>query len=106
IQLGCRPESMRALPETTLRTSVSTGSWVYGVMGLLDGLTATNRKEPDRVEQGANGMVPIDRLAKIAPKAKISRSRVVDCGRVVTARGITSRMEMGFHLLRRPRHDA
>ncbi|HEX9578024.1 MAG TPA: hypothetical protein VF993_09740, partial [Myxococcales bacterium] len=48
---------------------------------------------------------PIDRLAEIAPKVKISRARVVDAGRIVTAGGITSGMEMGFHLLRRAGHD-
>jgi transcriptional regulator GlxA family with amidase domain len=92
---------IRSLPETTLLTSVCTGSWVYGRMGLLDGLPATNRKEPDRVEAGPNGKVPIDRLADIAPAARISRARVVDAGRIITAGGITSGMEMGFHLLRR-----
>ena len=49
--------------------------------------------------------MPIDRLADIAPKARISRARVVDAGRIVTAGGITSGMEMGFHLLRRAGHD-
>jgi transcriptional regulator GlxA family with amidase domain len=92
---------IRSLPESTLLTSVCTGSWVYGHMGLLDGLPATNRKEPDKVESGPNGKVPIDRLADIAPAAKISRARVVDAGRIITAGGITSGMEMGFHLLRR-----
>jgi transcriptional regulator GlxA family with amidase domain len=43
-------EFIRALPEETLLTSVCTGSWIYARMGLLDGLPATNRKEPDRVE--------------------------------------------------------
>ena len=94
-------EFIRDLPETTLLTSVCTGSWIYGVMGLLDGLPATNRKEPDRVESGPSGKVPIDRLADIAPACRISRARVVDAGRIVTAGGITSGMEMGFHLLRR-----
>jgi transcriptional regulator GlxA family with amidase domain len=92
---------IRALPDKTLLTSVCTGSWIYGVMGLLDGLPATNRKEPDRVESGPSGKVPIDRLADIAPACRISRARVVDAGRIVTAGGITSGMEMGFHLLRR-----
>jgi transcriptional regulator GlxA family with amidase domain len=92
---------IRSLPDTTLLTSVCTGSWVYGHMGLLDGLPATNRKEPDKVEAGPNGKVPLDRLADIAPAAKISRARVVDAGRIITAGGITSGMEMGFHLLRR-----
>jgi transcriptional regulator GlxA family with amidase domain len=96
---------IRALPETTLLTSVCTGSWVYGHMGLLDGLPATNRKEPDRVEAGPNGKTPLDRLADIAPAARISRARVVDAGRIITAGGITSGMEMGFHLLRRAGWD-
>jgi transcriptional regulator GlxA family with amidase domain len=92
---------IRSLPEKTLITSVCTGSWIYGAMGLLDGLPATNRKEPDRLEASGAGKVPIDRLAEIAPKAKISRARVVDAGRIVTAGGIASGMEMGVHLLRR-----
>ena len=96
---------VRSLPQKTLLTSVCTGSWIYGKMGLLDGLQATNRKEPDKVEQTPPGMTPIDRLAQIAPRCKISRARVVDQGRIVTAGGITSGMEMGFHLLRRAGHD-
>ena len=98
-------EFIRSLPDSCLLTSVCTGSWVYGKMGLLDGLPATNRKEPDRVEQTPPGKVPIDRLADIAPKARISRARVVDAGRIITAGGITSGMEMGFHLLRRAGYD-
>ena len=98
-------EYVANLPEETLLTSVCTGSWVYGAMGLLDGLPATNRKEPDRVESGQNGKVPIDRLAEIAPACRISRARVVDAGRIVTAGGISSGMEMGFHLLRRAGYD-
>jgi len=98
-------EFIRSRPEACLLTSVCTGSGIYGTMGLLDGLSATNRKEPDKVESAPPGMVPIDRLAKIAPKAKISRARVVDNGRIITAGGITSGMEMGFHLLRRAGYE-
>ena len=94
-------EYIRSLPEATLLTSVCTGSWVYGKMGLLDGLPATNRKEPDRLEASDLGKVPLDRLAEIAPACRISRARVVDAGRIITAGGIASGMEMGFHLLRR-----
>ena len=96
---------IRAQPDSTLLVSVCTGSWVYGAMGLLDGLPATNRKEPDRTEAKPPGMVPLDRLAKIAPACKPSRARVVDAGRMITAGGITSGMEMGFHLLRRAGYD-
>jgi transcriptional regulator GlxA family with amidase domain len=92
---------VRSLPASTLLTSVCTGSWIYAKMSLLDGIPATNRKEPDRVEASPAGMVPIDRLAKLAPACRISRARVVDAGRIVTAGGIASGMEMGFHLLRR-----
>ena len=94
-------EFVSSLPDECLLTSVCTGSWVYARMGLLDGLPATNRKEPDRVEAGPSGKVPIDRLAEIAPACLVSRARVVDAGRIVTAGGIASGMEMGFHLLRR-----
>lgn len=98
-------EFIRSLPESCLLTSVCTGSWIYGKMGLLDGLPATNRKEPDRVEASQHGKVPLDRLAVIAPKCKISRARVVDAGRIVTGGGIASGMEMGFHLLGRAGYD-
>jgi transcriptional regulator GlxA family with amidase domain len=98
-------EYVRALPEKTLITSVCTGSWIYARMGLLDGKAATNRKEPDRLEASSFGKVPIDRLAELAPKCRVSRARVVDAGRIVTAGGIASGMEMGFHLLRRAGYD-
>jgi transcriptional regulator GlxA family with amidase domain len=96
---------VRALPDRTLLVSVCTGSWIYGQMGLLDGLPATNRKEPDRLEASAAGKVPIDRLAEIAPRCRVSRARVVDAGRIITGGGISSGMEVGFHLLRRAGYD-
>ena len=96
---------VRSLPQETLLTSVCTGSWIYGTMGLLDGLPATNRKEPDRIEAGLHGKVPLERLRDIAPKCTISRARVVDTGRIITAGGIASGMELGFHLLRRAGYD-
>jgi transcriptional regulator GlxA family with amidase domain len=101
INNGRLHEFIRSLPEKTLLVSVCTGSWIYGRMGLLDGKAATNRKEPDRLESSPAGKVPIDRLAQIAPACRISRARVVDAGRIVTGGGISSGMEIGFHLLRR-----
>src|SRR6266487_322201 len=88
-------EFIRSLPQTTLLTSVCTGSWIYARMGLLDGRAATNRKEPDRLEASNMGKVPIDRLAEIAPKVRVSRARVVDSGRFISAGGIASGMEIG-----------
>jgi transcriptional regulator GlxA family with amidase domain len=88
---------VKNLPESTLLVSVCTGSWVYGAAGLLDNLAATNRKNGDPNEP----MVPIDRLALIAPKCRIDRHRVVDSGRIISGGGITSGIEVGFHILKR-----
>lgn len=92
---------VKNLPEKTLLVSVCTGSWVYGMAGLLDGLKATNRKNGDPSE----AIIPIDRLAQIAPKCQIDRHRIVDSGRIITAGGITSGLEMGFYLLERFGYD-
>lgn len=92
---------IRSLPAPCLLTSVCTGSWIYARMGLLDGLAATSRKEPDRLEASHLGRTPIDRLAALAPACRVSRARVVDAGRIITAGGITSGTELGLHLLRR-----
>jgi transcriptional regulator GlxA family with amidase domain len=92
---------VRSLPPECLLVSVCTGSWVYGKMGLLDGLPATSRKEPDRIESSDLGKVPLARLADVAPACQISRARVVDAGRIITGGGIASGMEVGLHLLRR-----
>ncbi|MDX1638992.1 MAG: DJ-1/PfpI family protein [Balneolaceae bacterium] len=85
------------LPKTTLLVSVCTGSWIYGNAGLLDGITATNRKHGDPNEK----VVPIERLAEIAPGCTIDEHRIVDTGCIITAGGISSGLEMGFHLLKR-----
>ncbi len=110
---GTRPETyntrlhefIRAQPPGTLLTSVCTGSWILARAGLLDGLPATSRKEPNRGEARPPGMVPVDQLASLAPACQVSRARVVDAGRVITAAGISAGMEMGFHLLRRAGYD-
>lgn len=93
---------VKALPSTTLVCSVCTGSWVLGRAGLLDGLPATSRKEADPSEP----MTPLDRLKSYVPTVRLDRARVVDTGRVITAGGITSGMELGFYLLERHGYDA
>ena len=92
---------VRDLPASTLLCSVCTGSWIYGVMGLLDGLPATSRKEADPSEP----MTPLDRLKVYAPEVETSRARVVDVGRIITSGGISSGMELGFYLLERHGYD-
>lgn len=92
---------IKGLPKKTLLVSVCTGSWVYGKAGLLDGLKATNRKNGDPSEK----IIPIERLAQIAPACQIDRHRIVDAGRVITGGGISSGLEMGFYLLERFGYD-
>lgn len=89
------------LPDMTLLVSVCTGSWVFGVAGLLNGRPATSRKEADPSEP----MTPLDRLKVYAPEVELSRARIVDIGRIITAGGITSGMELGFYLLERHGYD-
>lgn len=96
---------IKSLNDNVILTSVCTGSWIYGQMGLLDGIAATSRKEGDRIENSEFGIVPIDRLSKIAPTCKVSRARVVDSGNIVTGAGIAAGMEIGFHLLRKAGYD-
>jgi transcriptional regulator GlxA family with amidase domain len=90
-------EFIRSLPTKTHLVSVCTGSWIYAKAGLLDGIKATNRKHGDPSEK----LAPIDRLAEIAPQCSIDRHRIVDTGRIITAGGISSGLEMGLYLLSR-----
>lgn len=94
-------EFIHHLSDETLLVSVCTGSWIYGQVGLLDNRKATNRKHGDPTEE----IVPIERLAEIAPDTDIDEHRVVDTGRIMTAGGISSGIEMGFHLLDRFGYD-
>lgn len=94
-------EFIRDLPESTLLVTVCTGSWILGRAGLLDGLPATSRKSGDPSET----LLPIDRLAQLAPRCIIDRHRIVDTGRIITAGGISSGLETGLHLLGRFGHD-
>ena len=74
-------------------------------MGLLDGMPATNRKEPDRVEPSAwarcrSSAWPRSRRSAESP-ARGSSMPAASSPRG----GIASGMEMGFHLLRRAGYD-
>ena len=70
--------------------SVCTGALLLGAAGLLDDLPATTHHER------------YDLLAQVAPRAKVVREqRVVDAGKVITSGGISSGIDMAFHVVER-----
>ncbi len=95
---------VRSLPPQTLLASVCSGALILGRMGLLDGLTATTRKEPDPAALSFSRAAVADLLSEVAPHARVSGARIVDCGRVITAGGMAAGLDMGLHLLRRAGH--
>jgi transcriptional regulator GlxA family with amidase domain len=73
--------------KTTWTTSVCTGSLLLGAAGILEGLRATSH------------WAVIDRLAEFG--AIPTRERVVEEGKVVTAAGVSSGIDMGLRLAER-----
>jgi putative intracellular protease/amidase len=73
--------------KTTWTTSVCTGSLLLGAAGILEGLRATSH------------WAVIDRLADFG--AIPTRERVVEEGKVVTAAGVSSGIDMGLRLAER-----
>lgn len=76
--------------EAQLNTSVCTGAFLLGVMGLLDGRKATTH------------WGSLDRLAERFPTTQVQRDvRWVDEGPVVTAAGVSAGIDMSLHLVER-----
>ena len=93
------------LPGDCILASVCSGSLILGRMGLLDGILATTRKEPDRGALSSSQSSMLTALEDVAPRSRISHARLVDCGRIITAGGASAGLELGLHLLRRAGHD-
>ena len=70
---------------TTFTTSVCTGSLVLGAAGLLDGLDATTH------------WMNFDELAAFG--ARPTERRVVQVGKIITAAGVSSGIDMALHLV-------
>ena len=79
---------IRSVHETsTWTTSVCTGSLLLAAAGLLDGAPATTH------------WLARDRLAELG--AKPVPDRVVEHGKIVTAAGVSSGIDMALHLVRK-----
>ena len=78
-------------PTTQYTTSVCTGSQLLGAAGLLDGLSATGHWFL-RGGLGEYGAIPCD-------------DRIVEEGKIITAAGVSSGIDMGLLLIARLRGD-
>lgn len=80
----------RVTSQTQLNTSVCTGAFLLGAVGLLDGHAVTTHWSA------------LDELARQFPRAQVRREvRWVDEGRLVTAAGTSAGMDMSLHLVER-----
>ncbi|MCK5913732.1 MAG: DJ-1/PfpI family protein, partial [Desulfuromusa sp.] len=70
-----------------LKASVCSGSLLLGAAGFLRGKKATTHPKA------------YTELARYC--AKVSKERIVDEGDVITARGVTSAIDLGLHLVER-----
>lgn len=80
----------RVTPRAQLNTSVCTGAFLLGAVGLLDGHSATTH------------ISALDNLAQRFPSVTVRRDvRWVDEGPVVTSAGVSAGIDMSLHLLER-----
>jgi transcriptional regulator GlxA family with amidase domain len=80
----------RVTPQAQLNTSVCTGVYLLGAIGLLDGHSATTH------------ISALDNLAQRFPTVTVRREvRWVDEGSIVTAAGVSAGIDMSLHLLER-----
>lgn len=77
-------------PGADMTMSICTGAFVLGACGLLNGLSATTHHEY------------WDRFARAFPSVRLERGgRFVDNGRVATAAGLTSGIDLALHVVAR-----
>ena len=92
---GAPPEAAAAwlrkvAPDADIVMSVCTGAFHLARSGLLDGLPATTHHDF------------VDQLEKTFPKVKVTRDRrFIDNGRVATAAGLTSGIDLALHVVER-----
>ena len=80
----------KVMRQTRINTSVCTGAFLPGKVGLLDGHTVTTHWSM------------LDQLAKSFPHARVQRDvRWVDEDVLVTAAGISAGLDMSLHLVER-----
>jgi len=74
---------------TPVVASVCTGAFLLGRAGLLDGLVVTTNRRA------------LGALAREIPAARVAGGKVLDTGRIVTAAGVSSGIDLALHLMER-----
>jgi transcriptional regulator GlxA family with amidase domain len=94
-----RPETLAALrarAADTLLVSVCTGGMILGASGVLDGKSATTKREVVPPESP-----PIGRLRELYPAIDVREASLVDDGTVITGGGVALCIDAMLHLLQR-----
>ena len=94
-----RPETLAALrarAADTLLVSVCTGGMILGASGVLDGKSATTKREVVPPE-----VPPIDRLRELHPAIDVREASLVDEGTVITGGVVALCIDAMLHLLKR-----
>lgn len=81
----------------TLLASVCTGGMILAASGVLDGHSATTKKE---VIEGRE-IPPLLRMRKEHPKIDAQTALLVDSGRIITGGGVTLCIDLTLYLLER-----
>lgn len=76
--------------------AVCTGGMILAASGLLDGKSATTKREVIGVEAS-----PLGLMRERHPAIKALDARLVDCGTVLTGGGVTLCIDMTLHLVER-----
>lgn len=79
----------RQAVQVRLLASVCTGSYWLARAGLLDGLSATTHRSR------------LENFAAAFPQVKVVGQKIVDQGRIITAGGVASGVDLGLHLVER-----
>ena len=95
-QTAATLEFIRARSRSISVAAVCTGGMILAAAGLLDGRTATTKREVVGAE-----VSPLALMRERYPAIKALDARLVDCGTVLTGGGVTLCIDMTLYLLER-----
>ncbi len=87
---------IRRYSANTTVAAVCTGGMILAASGLLDGRSATTKREVIGAERS-----PLSLMRERHPAIKVLDARLVDCGTVLTGGGVTLCIDMTLHLIER-----